>query len=132
LSKPEYYHLRPDLLQSGGSFVGGFGYSLGTLFDSFKSGNHFYFDEVGVYKKLYLISMAGSVLSGVNNTMFWSDDINEIVNFNSNDSPLPKPFAHSLMEFEKMVRGTLANIDCQDKVVEQLIKEINKLNELKR
>jgi hypothetical protein len=55
-------------------YIGGFKYSLGSLFESFESGNHYYYDEINGHKELFLVSMASSPLSGsVFKALFWSD-----------------------------------------------------------
>jgi hypothetical protein len=126
LSKAEYYLLRPRLLSSGAAYLGGFSYSLGTLIESFKSGHHFYFDEFGGFKKMYLVATAGSPLSGINGSTFWCADKRKIVHFKPGKGiGLPKPFIRSFMKFSEMVKQwPNQNIDFQDQAIERLIHEI--------
>jgi len=129
LSKAEYYLLRPDYLTSGGAYIGGFSYSLGALIDSFKSGKHFFFEELGGFKKMYLIQLGGSPLSGAYIATFWADEERKIVRLGSGKGiSFPMPFSVILNEFRSMVSGVANIIDFQDQAIEKLVKEINELN----
>jgi hypothetical protein len=79
ISKEEYYLLRPSLLVSGGIFIGGSIYTLGALFEAIENGTHIYFEKLEVYKKLHLISITGSPLSGNISAVFWSDPTHKFV-----------------------------------------------------
>lgn len=88
LTKAEYYLLSPDVLCSGGAYIGGFQYTLGGLFESMKSGKHIYLEEIGEHKKMYLVNIKGSPLSGTYTSMFWSEAEKCMVSFNSKDKNL--------------------------------------------
>ena len=126
LGKAEYYLLRPQMLSSGAAYGGGFSYSLGALIESFKSGNHFYFDEFGGFKKMYLVATSGSPLSGSHGSTFWCAEDRKIVHFKSGEGPgLPKPFISSLKKFSEMLKpASTQQIDFQDQAIERLIQEI--------
>ena len=129
LSKAEYYLLRPRYLTSGGAYIGGFSYSLGALIDSFTSGEHFFFEELSGFKKMYLIKIVGSPLSGAYSATFWADEERKIVSLGSgNGISFPMPFTEVLKEFRGMVSGVANCIDFEDQVIEQLVKEMNELN----
>lgn len=126
LNRAEYYLLNPSSLSSGFMYTGGINFTLGKLFESFESGNHIYYAEFCGYKKMYLVSMAASPLSGtIYKAIFWSDESNEFVRFDSK-SNLPKNFGiaagRALIE---MLRGNEMVIDRQDKALNNLINEIN-------
>jgi hypothetical protein len=81
-NKAEYYLLKPSSLSTGFIYTGGINYSLGSLFESFESGNHPYYEEFCGFKKMYLVSMAASQLSGtIFNATFWADETKELVSF---------------------------------------------------
>lgn len=125
LTKPEYYLMRPRLLTSGAAYLGGFDYTLGGLIESFNSGNHFYFDQFSGYKKMFLIHMSGSPLSGCHASAFWSDENKEVIWFGVGQGEgLPSPFFATLKKFRAMVSGIDVRIDFQDIALENLISEI--------
>jgi hypothetical protein len=66
-------------LVSGGSFIGGFIYTLGALFEAIENGMHIYFENLEGFKKLHLISITGSTLSGRLGALFWSDATHKFV-----------------------------------------------------
>jgi hypothetical protein len=128
LNKAEYYLLNPDILSSGGMYIGGFKYSLGSLFESIESGNHYYYDEIDGHKELYLVSMASSPLSGsVFKALFWSDHEKQLLRLEKNLSGVKSP---SIGVFHKMVAFSSSTIDEQTKALQQLINEINDLNNI--
>ncbi|NLA23449.1 MAG: hypothetical protein GX879_00625, partial [Bacteroidales bacterium] len=95
LNKAEYYLLKPKILTIGFMYTVSVNYNLGSLFESFESGNHIYYDEFCGYRKMYLISMAASPLSGtIFKAIFWSDDKNEFIEFDSK-SNFPASFGTS-------------------------------------
>lgn len=130
LEKDEYYLLRPKLLTSGGSVIGGFSYSLGELFESMNSGNHFYFKEFGGHKEMYLVSTIGSPLTGIHSYVFWSEDEKRIIDsftINRMES-LPKPWAgESYAKMWRLLKSKikLPEIDFEDLALENLLIEIN-------
>jgi hypothetical protein len=131
LNKAEYYLLKPERLSTGFMYTGGIYFSIGKLFESFESGNHIYYDEFCGYRRMYLVSLVASMLSGtIFSATFWSDETNEFVSFTSQkyDSKpkLPGDFttAHG-RTLMKMLSGTEMMIDRQDKAIINLINEIN-------
>jgi len=128
LKRAEYYLLRPDMLLSGAAYSGGFSYSLGALIESMNSGQHFFFEEFGGFKKMYLISTSGSPLSGGHTSIFWCAEENRLIQFRTGEGPgLPKPFLDSYRRFTEMVNpGSQLSIDFEDQAIEQLIKELKK------
>jgi hypothetical protein len=131
LNKAEYYLLKPSRLSTGFMYTGGINYSLGNLFESFESGNHIYYDEFCGYRKVYLVSMAGSPLSGtIFNATFWSDETNEFVNLtnqkHNTEVELPSNFGvASGRALINMLNCNEIAIDRQDKAIKELINEIN-------
>jgi hypothetical protein len=64
-----YYHLflietNLSLLIIGGTFIACFIYTLGAIFEAIENGTHFYFEKLEGFKKLHLINITGSPLSG--------------------------------------------------------------------
>lgn len=115
LNKAEYFLLKPSNLSTSFMYSGGINYSLGNLFESFESGNHIYYHEFCGYKKMYLVSMAASQLSGtIFKATFWSDESNgrkivgwrcKICNYVYEGSELPKDYVcpvcgHGADDFE--------------------------------
>jgi hypothetical protein len=121
LSNPEYFYLAPSILKSGGAYIGGFSYSLGALFKAFEDG-YFYYDEIAGFKKLYIVSISGSPLSGTFYATCWSDETHEIVKINGWDISPRIPFFKRLTEFKKIVEGSCHSYG--DVAMEQLINEI--------
>ena len=129
LKKDYYYLLRPKLLTSGGSIIGGFNYSLGELFESMNSGNHFYFEEFGGHREMYLVATQGSPLSGLHSYVFWSEDEKKIIDWHTirERESLPKPW--SLESYGKMWRllnskNKLPRIDFEDLALKLLLEEL--------
>jgi hypothetical protein len=128
LSKAEFFLLRPELLTSGSAYIGSCSYPLGALFESITSGSQFYFDEFAGFKKMYLISISGSPLSGRQNSLFWCEEESRIISFGVGKGPgLPKKFLESYRSFYKLVAAvSYIHIDFEDHAIEQLIKELDK------
>jgi len=128
LSKAEYYIMRPDILSSGSMYLGGFYYSLGSLFESIESGKHIYFDEIAGHEKLYLVSMVNSPLSGtIYKALFWSEQEKKMVRLEEKLSGVEIRF---IREFKKMVEFSNIPIDYQSKAIQQLVNEINERRSL--
>ena len=122
LSKAEYYLLRPSLLTSGGAHIGGSIYTLGALFEAIENGTHIYFEKLEGFKKLHLISITGSPLSGRISALFWSDETHKFVHSREiNDNPAVN--FSLLSEFRKL-RNIPYNIDFADIAMELLLNEI--------
>lgn len=123
LSKVEYYLLRPTLLTSGGAHIGGSIYTLGALFEAMENGTHICFEKLEGFKKLHLISITGSPLSGSISALFWSDETHKFVHSREiNDNPAVN--FSLLSEFRKL-QNIPYNIDFADIAMEQLLNEIN-------
>jgi hypothetical protein len=123
ISKAEYYLLRPTLLTSGGGHIGGSIYTLGALFESIENGTHIYFEKLEGFKKLHLIRITGSPLSGRISALFWSDETHKFVHSREiNDNPAVN--FSLLSEFRKL-QNIPYNIDFADMAMEQLLNEIN-------
>ena len=126
LNKAEYYLLKPSSLSTGFMYSGGINYSLGKLFESFESGNHIYFEELCGYKKMYLLTMAASPLSGtIYKTTFCFFFSNEILIFNSKSIFNDNLSTRQGWELLRMLQGEEITIDRQDKAIINLINEIN-------
>jgi hypothetical protein len=125
LNRAEYYLLKPSILSTGFMYSGGINFNLGILFESFESGNHVYYDEFCGYRKMFLVSMAASPLSGsIFKVIFWSDEKNEFVRFDSN-SNFPNNFDKSAgLALYNSVSSNDITIDRQDEAIEKLIQEI--------
>jgi len=126
LAKGAYYLLRPDFLSSGASHMGSFNYCLGALLDTFHCESPFYFQELAGFKKMYLVKLSGSVLSGVYSATFWSDDKGEFIYLTSDShGPLPRPLFDTMKSFQGILNGSFIEIDYQDKAIENLLMDIN-------
>ena len=131
LNRAEYYLLKPSSLITGFMHVGGINFTLGKLFESFESGSHVYYDEFCGHRKMYLIKMGASPLSGIIfEAIFWSDETNEFVRFDSrsrmNQSKWPNNFGTGAgWALFNTLRGSEITIDRQDKAIANLINEIN-------
>lgn len=123
---PEYYLLKPSNLSCGFMYTGGTSYSLGRLFESFESGKHVYYEEFCGFKKMFLLSMAASPLTGIiYSAHFWSEDSKRFVRYDKSAS-FPKGF--SSMQGRALIetlRGKEIKLDRQDVVVKRLINEIS-------
>lgn len=131
LNKAEYFLLKPSNLSTSYMYSGGINYSLGNLFESFESGNHIYYHEFCGYKKMYLVSMAASQLSGtIFKATFWSDESNEFLSF-TNQVHVSKPQLPDNFDIAEgkalieMLRWEEMKIDRQDIAIQELINEIN-------
>lgn len=127
LSRAEYFFLRPFsfyfLFKSKGNHIH---ISLGSMLESFLSGNHIYFDTLGGHKKMYLIHVAGSYFSGSCSGLFWSAESRSMVHFPSNDMPrIPGGFGQNRLFLEKLARQDAhIRLDFQDRALQQLLAEI--------
>ena len=124
LSRAEYYLLAPRALTSGGAYMGGFNYSLGALFEAVaqkKSG--VYFEELAGHRDLYLVTTSGSPLSGVHNSLFWSDE-QGFLSLSSSDCRLPGGFLAALRAFKAVVEQGGFGFTYQDEALEQLLVEL--------
>jgi len=127
-SRAEYFFLRPHCFlavrQDGGQKVH---VSLGSMLESFVSGNHIYFDTFGGHEKIYLIHIAGSYLSGRYSALFWSAASRSVVYFPTDSMPaIPRGFGYNHMFLEKLARQDAhIRMDFQDKALEKLQTEIS-------
>jgi len=85
LSSAEYYLLTPDLLQSKASYMGGFRYSLGGLFEAMEAKDtRVYFKELNGFREVYLVSIFLSKLDGIRPPLFWSEELQYLIRINPN------------------------------------------------
>jgi hypothetical protein len=125
LSRAEYYLLAPRALSSGGAYLGGFNYSLGALFDAIAQKTPgVYFEELAGHRDLYLVTTAGSPLSGIHNSTFWSEE-QGFISLSSSDCRLPGGFLAALRAFKAVVeRSSGVGFTYQDEALEQLLGEL--------
>ncbi len=127
VNKAEYYLLKPSSLAIGMLYAGGGSYSLGSLLESFDSGDHIYYDDF--HKGMYLVSMVASPLSGsVYTSTFWSEATEEFVHFDSRTKDsiqFPKGFGINTgrEQLRRLKRDEII-IDRQDVAISNLIAEI--------
>ena len=107
---------------SGGIFIAGFIYTLGALFEAIENGTHVYFEKLEGFKKLHLISITGSPLSGSLSALFWSDATHKFVHSREiNDNP---SLSLSLLSEFRKIRNIPYEVDFADLAMEQLLNEI--------
>lgn len=125
LSRGEYYLLRPDLLHSGGAYIGGFRYSLGSLLEAMEEkAPGVYFEEFAGYRDLYLVCLSGSPLSGVHHSLFWSDEEQQLVRINSTQSRLPVGFLSAIRAFKEAVNQGSGGLSYPGEALEQLLRDL--------
>ena len=124
LSRAEYYLLAPRALSSGGAYMGGFNYSLGALFEAMEQKTPgVYFEELAGQRDLYLVTTAGSPLSGIHKSTFWSEE-QGFISLSSTDCRLPGGFLAALRAFKGVVERTGVGFTYQDEAFEQLLGEL--------
>jgi hypothetical protein len=124
LRRAEYYLLAPRALSSGGAYMGGFYYSLGALFEAMEQKMPgVYFEELSGYRDLYLVTTSGSPLSGVHNSLFWSEELG-FLSLSSSDCRLPGGFLASLRAFKAVVEQGRVGFTFQGEAFEQLLGEL--------
>lgn len=128
LSRGEYYLLSPDLLCSGGAYIGGFRYSLGALLEAMEEkAKGVYFEEFAGYRELYLVSLTGSPLSGIHDSLFWSEEQQQLIRITSSQYRLSGGFMSSIRAFKEAVNQGLGGITYQGEALEQLLGELGVL-----
>jgi hypothetical protein len=130
LSKAEYYLLQPNMLSSGSAYIGGFNYNLGSLMELWiEKPEIFYFKEFGGHKEMFLISVSGSVLSGIHSSVFWCESEKSIINFPSTKrQSLPGGFGKYLFKLKEFILPkNKYYIDFQDTALENMLNEIELL-----
>jgi hypothetical protein len=128
LSHGEYYLLSPDLLCSGGAYIGGFRYSLGALLEAMEEkAKGVYFEEFAGYRELYLVSLTGSPLSGIHTSLFWSEEQQQLIRITSSQYRLPGGFMAAIRAFKEAVNQGLGGITYQGEALEQLLGELGVL-----
>lgn len=128
LSKAEYYLLSPSFLSSGAMYLGGITYSLGSLFESFENDNQFVFEEPCRYKKMHLVRVAGSPLSGRFQILYWADEEKRIVSARpGDDCCLPMHIMNIISMFKEMVSPPEIILGYPGKAIDQLIAEIKEI-----
>jgi hypothetical protein len=124
LSRAEYFLLAPRALSSGGAYLGGFTYSLGSLFDAMEQKTPgVYFEELAGHRDLFLVTTAGSPLSGIHKSTFWSEE-QGFLSLSSSDCRLPGGFLAALRAFKSVVERGAAGFTYQDEALEQLLGEL--------
>ena len=125
LSRGEYYLLNPDLLRSGGAYLGGFRYSLGALVEAMEEkAPGVYFEEFAGYHELYLVSLSGSPLSGIHHSLFWSEEGQQLIRINSSQSRLPGGFMAAIRAFKEAVNQSSGGLSYPGEALEQLLGEL--------
>jgi hypothetical protein len=135
-SKAEYYLLQPNMLTSGSAYIGGFKYNIGSLLELWiEKPDTFYFHDFAGYKDMYLISVSGSVLSGVHISVFWCESEKSIVNLPSRKGQsLPGGFGNYLFKLKEFIlTKNQLHIDFQNIALENMLNEIDLLeNKIKK
>jgi len=125
LSRAEYYLLYPDLLRSGGAYIGGFRYSLGTLLEAMEEkAPGVYFEEFAGHRDLYLVCLSGSPLSGMHHSLFWSDELQQFLKIDSSQSRLPGRFLAAIRAFKEAVNPGSGGLSYPGEALEQLLGEL--------
>ncbi len=125
LSRGEYYLLSPDVLKSGGAYIGGFRYSLGVLVEAMEEkAKGVYFEELAGYRALYLVSVTGSPLSGMHDSLFWSEEDQQLIRITSSQCRLPGGFITAIRAFKEAVNHNSGGFTYQDDALEQLLGEL--------
>ncbi len=124
LSRGEYYFLSPELLRSGGAYLGGFRYSLGALLEAMEEKETgVYFEELAGYRDLYLVCLSGSPLSGMHHSLFWSDEL-QFIRIDSSQSRLPGGFLAAIRAFKEAVGQGSGRLSFPGEALEQLLSEL--------
>jgi len=125
LSRAEYYLLYPNLLRSGGAYIGGFRYSLGALLEAMEEkAPGVYFEEFAGYQDLYLVCLSGSPLSGMHHSLFWSDELQQFLKIDSSQSRLPGGFLAAIRAFKEAVNPGSGGLSYPGEALEQLLGEL--------
>ncbi len=125
LSRGEYFLLNPDLLQSGGAYIGGFRYSLGALLEAMEEkAPGVYFEEFAGHRDLYLVCLSGSPLSGIHHSLFWSEEEQQLIRINSSQSRLPGGFMAAIRAFKEAVNQGSGGLSYPGEALEQLLGEL--------
>ncbi|MCE2777444.1 MAG: hypothetical protein LW824_07410 [Algoriphagus sp.] len=125
LSRAEYFLMYPDLLKSGGAYIGGFRYSLGALLEAMEEkAPGVYFEEFAGYRELYLVSLSGSPLSGIHHSLFWSEEQQQLIQINSSQSRLPGGFMAAFRTFKEAVNQGSGGLSFPGEALEQLLGEL--------
>jgi hypothetical protein len=104
--------------------MGGFYYSLGALFDAMEQkAPGVYFEELAGHRHLYLVTTAGSPLSGIHCSHFWSEE-QGFLTLSSTDCRLPGGFLPTLRAFKAVVEQGTIEFTYQDEALEQLLGEL--------
>ena len=128
LSRGEFYLLSPDLLCSGGAYIGGFRYSLGALLEAMEEkAKGVYFEEFAGYRELYLVSLTGSPLSGIHDSLFWGEEQQQLIRITSSQCRLPGGFMAAFRAFKEAVNQGLGEFTYQGEALEQLLGELGVL-----
>lgn len=125
LSRGEYYFLNPELLRSGGAYIGGFRYTLGALLEAMEEkAPGVYFEEFAGYSDLYLVCLSGSPLSGMHHSLFWSDELQQFLKIDSSQGRLPGGFLAAFRRFKDALNPGFGGLSFPGEALEQLLWEL--------
>jgi len=127
MSRAEYYLLTPSILDSGAAYIGKVHYTLGSLMEAWEHFPELYFPEFDKHKEMYLLSLFGTPLSGINIKSFWCKADGRVIHYGKNGPRLSdKLFIDSFRFFKKAVESeNYCKLDFQDVILNQLLDEIN-------
>ena len=125
LTKPEYFLLKPDLLMSFALYQGAFYTSLGALVHAWVQDEDLYFKSFGDKDDLFLVAVSGSLLTNRYSATFWCRSTGELLNYNSQNHPLPKGFKYYFEKFKALNRADLSiKIDFQHEALQALLESL--------
>lgn len=125
LTKPEYFLLKPDLLKSFDLYQGTFYTSLGALVQAWEQDTDLYFKSFANKDDLFLMAVSGSLLTNRYSSTFWCRSTGELLNYNSQNHPLPKGFKFYLDKFKVLNRADLSiKIDFQHEALQTLLESL--------
>lgn len=124
--RAEYFLLRPKLLFSGGTLIGGFSYPLGALLEAWEEEEDLFFEEINGHQSLYLISTVGSPLSGRHTAVFWSETEKKVISLsNQLNEGATNGFAKGVNILKRCLEDKYKqHIDFQDHALEQMLNEM--------
>lgn len=104
LKEPEYFLLRPHLLESTGVYLGAYNISVGSLLKAWETDTDFYFDSIQDKEDLFLMAVRGSVLTNRYTSIFWCRSNRSVISYSSNVFALPNGFHFYLSKFKALIR----------------------------
>lgn len=125
LTKPEYFLLKPDLLKSSDLYQGAFCTSLGAIVKAWEQDEELHFKSFADKDDLFLLAVSGSLLTNRYSTTFWCRSTGELLNYNSQNHPLPEGFKYYLDKFKVLNRADLSiKIDFQHEALQTLLESL--------